>query len=577
MPRTLAQNSLWAAAFEPSPPRGWSLRAGDASPIRVKYHRALGTPMHRRRGVRQAAGWAGVVVALLVLAIPSLTLTLPGEFRTDARTTSAAPVPPLLAAERSLGCSLRTTAEPVDCPTAPHPSDAAATTPASGINSSAWIPVPEVQAPSPRYGAAMVDDESDGYVLLFGGGTTPPGGGVVVLGDTWIFSNGVWTNITSLVGRSPPPRLDAGIAYDSSDGYVVMFGGTTGVGGGAVLNDTWTFHDQVWTQVARGLAPSQRTGVAMAGDSADGSVLLFGGCIAQNCSAGVFNDTWSFHAGNWTHLATPGAVPSARARASLAFDASDAQMVLFGGGTATARFNDTWSFRAGSWTELHPAVAPSSRSIAGMAYDPSVGSLVLFGGKYYGDFYADTWLFTAGNWTIVSSVFQNTPPPRGDPAMVYDPQMGSVLLMGGETFFPGTLNDTWVLTANYGNVTGTIVPRTATVAVDGTILPVVSGGFHEALLPGSHTLQALATGYAPQSDTFKVTEGGTTVITVSLSPSVPTSTNSTPSSSPVFSTTAWIVVAILAGSTGFLAGTTMIYRSRPPPPERFYSEDEPDE
>jgi len=67
------------------------------------------------------------------------------------------------------------------------------------------------------------------------------------------------------------------------------------------------------------------------------------------------------------------------------------------------------------------------------------------------------------------------------------------------------------------------------------------------------------------------------VITVSLSPSVPTSTNSTPSSTPVFSTTAWIVVAILAGSTGFLAGTTMIYRSRPPPPERFYSEDEPDE
>ncbi len=481
-------------------------------------------------------------------------------------------------AARSLGCAAPPGATSFECAVAAptHGTNSPGARASAPINASAWIPVPQVTAPSPRYGAAMVDDVSDGYVLLFGGGTTPPSGGVVVFGDTWIFTNGQWSNITTVVGHAPPPRVDAGIAYDAADGYVVMFGGTTGVGGGAVLNDTWTYHDQVWSEVTGGPSPSARTGAAMTADAATGAVVLFGGCVPQNCTAGADNDTWTFHGGAWSRLSPVGPVPPARARASFAYDASDGELVLYGGGTATARFNDTWEMRDGNWTELHPAVAPSDRSIAGMVYDPAVGALVLFGGKYFGDFYADTWAFTGGNWTIVSAVYLNAPSPRGDPGMVYDPQMGCVLMIGGETFFPGTLNDTWVLTSTYGNVTGVVTPRTATVVVDGTALTVVSGGFREALLPGSHTLEALATGYVSQSDPFRVTEGASTVLSVTLAPSSSSATNSSSASGPVLSTTAWVVIAGLAASTGFLAGTTLIYRSRPAPPPPRMVDDEPE-
>jgi hypothetical protein len=510
----------------------------------------------------------GSVVALLLVCSPAVGgvrafgAGVPSNARVDG------PAALVVEAAASLGCSVTSggllgpctgsSAQPVAIPSVRE------------INGSAWIPDPQGTAPSPRYGAAMVDDVGDGYVLLFGGGATPPSGGLLVYGDTWIFAGGAWSNITSIVGPGPAPRVDAGITYDPSDGYVVMFGGATGFGGRTVLNDTWAYRNDLWTNLTKGTAPSPRAGAVMAADTADSTVVLFGGCAPENCTSSTYNDTWEFKAGVWSDISAPSPIPAARAGAALTYDAADGYLVMFGGTTPTARLNDTWTFRSGKWLELFPTAAPSGRLDAGLVYDPSLASVVLFGGKYYGDFYSDTWLFRAGIWSSVSSSLPNSPAPRGDPGLVFDPALSALLLQGGQTFFPDSLNDTWVLTADSGNLSGTVTPKDATVAVDGRTVEVVSGGFREALLPGDHSVLALADGYVSETMSVAVQQGATSVVTITLKPVGSTPVYSNTSSPDLFSTTAWLVIVVLTGTTAFFLGTTLMYRTRgrTGPPER---------
>ena len=124
---------------------------------------------------------------------------------------------------------------------------------------------------------ATVYDDRDGYVLF------------CAEGQTWTFSGGVWTNITASSPPSPPFRIDPQLAYDDVTGQVILFGGYGP--GGVPRNDTWAFSNGTWTNVTSGSSPPSRYGGAMTNDSADSSMLLFGG-DTQGGSAGNLNDTW---------------------------------------------------------------------------------------------------------------------------------------------------------------------------------------------------------------------------------------------------------------------------------------------
>jgi hypothetical protein len=109
-------------------------------------------------------------------------------------------------------------------------------------------------------------DPADGYVLAFGGGNDF----LTALGsagdsDTWKWSNGQWTNITSSVSDAPPPRLTTGMVYDSVIGHVLFFGGenvhctqvnfyctamTT-----TAYSDTWEYSSAAWTNLSATLSP----------------------------------------------------------------------------------------------------------------------------------------------------------------------------------------------------------------------------------------------------------------------------------------------------------------------------------
>jgi PKD repeat protein len=100
----------------------------------------------------------------------------------------------------------------------------------------------QVHAPNPtpsyqygyRYGDALTYDSALSKIVLFGGYSFTG-----VLNDTWTFSNGVWTNVTGLVGPAPPARRSAAMSVDSSGFPPLLFGGTQTSFAAGNLNDTW--------------------------------------------------------------------------------------------------------------------------------------------------------------------------------------------------------------------------------------------------------------------------------------------------------------------------------------------------
>lgn len=312
------------------------------------------------------------------------------------------------------------------------------------------IPAP-VAGLRPVAGASMVYDSADHYVVLFGGENST----VPTLGATWIFKNGIWSQLHPLV--SPPGRWGAMIAYDAVDGYVVLYGGANWTNNGTnILNDTWTFKGGTWTHLSLGSNPGHRVQAMMTYDGLISAVLLFGGA---NCSIGCgytlatqkwWNDTWEFVHGKWAQVLTTKAPPLTSA-ADFSYDAATRQAVLFGGyekvpsikmpGHWTLRaVNSTWAFASGKWTLRHPPTSPYLLAYYPSAYDPKDRGVMLLAN--IGSSSVGTWEYEHTNWTRLSP--NASPPERLWAAMTFDPAGPYMLLVGGVSLYPfAYMNDTW--------------------------------------------------------------------------------------------------------------------------------------
>ena len=85
-------------------------------------------------------------------------------------------------------------------------------------------------------------------VLLFGGQhfwASPTAGDKTAnatLNETWLYSGGVWKNIST--AQSPHPRFGAAMTFDVPEGAIILFGGLGGTGAkwtSPLLGDTWWF------------------------------------------------------------------------------------------------------------------------------------------------------------------------------------------------------------------------------------------------------------------------------------------------------------------------------------------------
>ena len=336
---------------------------------------------------------------------------------------------------------------------APGPLVNATSPPTTWINLTAFTP----NSPSPRWLAAMTFDPVDNYVLLFGGGQTNTYGAIVAdFDDTWSFANGTWTEIYT--SSAPSGRYAAGLAWDQTDGYAVLFGGTQN--GSACYNDTWTYVSGTWSNLTgtTNQTPIARWRMGMTWDAGDGYVLMFGGSDVSATTSG-YNDTWSFLHGTWTQL-NPSGSPPTRYRTTMVYDSADGYAVIFGG-CQTYSTNcpnaGTWTYHNLSWTQLSPASHPAARVYMTMVYDIDYAHVVLFGGSSSAAAPTpdrDTWAFVDGNWTQITSNLTKSPPSIVYSAAAYDARDHYMVLFGGDHSDYSPTAETWILGPSlYGSLT----------------------------------------------------------------------------------------------------------------------------
>jgi hypothetical protein len=202
--------------------------------------------------------------------------------------------------------------------------------------------------------------------------------------------------------NEPGPRVDSEVSDDPSGGNIILFGGLSVAGGSyAALNDTWAFSTGTWTRVSSPASPPARFGEGLAFNSTAGPLDLFGGCATYlptgwpTCTV-PRNDLWTFSAGVWTAVTGLSGAPTGRTNFGFAASTALGETVAFGGLSASGLLNETWQLRNGDWTGLTNSLlwSPSARESVALTYDSASGTnyFVLFGG-WNGTYLGETWVY----------------------------------------------------------------------------------------------------------------------------------------------------------------------------------------
>ena len=197
--------------------------------------------------------------------------------------------------------------------------------------------------------------------------------------------------------------------------------------------------------VSNHVSPPPLAFAAAAYDASDHYVVLFGGLTDSDQ---VYGTTWIFSNANWSTAPSGAVRPAPRWGASMAFDAAAGDVVMFGGCSDPGcghSLNDTWTYAAGIWTNrtATSGAAPPPRGRAMMTFDPNLGELLLMGGQANGPGgpLADAWCYRNGSWAVLPAD-PNGPVPRLGAGLAFDPGRNATILFGGNAG-TGILGDTW--------------------------------------------------------------------------------------------------------------------------------------
>ena len=296
-----------------------------------------------------------------------------------------------------------------------------------------WTPLSTATSPQATVEGSMAYDPAMNETILFGGT------GDSIVNATWAYNGSTWTELSP--ATSPSARFEASMAYDPSTSQLILFGGSTGP---TSLGDTWDWNGTTWTKLAPVDNPLARSGASMAYDPATSQLVLYGGFEPGGFPADG-SDTWIWNGTNWTEAVAQTGLPAGYG-ASMAFDTSSSQLILFGGfyvgHVTTTATDETWSWNGTAWTQLKPTTSPPARGGASMAYDPAISKLVLFGGDGSAD-YTDTWTWGGVTWTQLNP--QASPSTGITGSMTYDAHASQLLYFGGQSATTFS-NQTWSLT-----------------------------------------------------------------------------------------------------------------------------------
>jgi hypothetical protein len=137
---------------------------------------------------------------------------------------------------------------------------------------------------------------------------------------------------------------------------------------------------------------------------------------------------------------------------SLAYDARNNEIVLFGGGYVAepgpggrvVGYTGTWVYKDGDWRRLPLQVQPPARTNTRLVSDTKNELLVVFGGDGQSHYFADTWIYDLKTRSWRSSKAPG-PEARAGHFTVYDPRTGWVIVGGG--YNRRDLTDMWAYDA----------------------------------------------------------------------------------------------------------------------------------
>src|SRR4051812_24542884 len=167
----------------------------------------------------------------------------------------------------------------------------------------------------------MVYDALHQQVVLFGGALDTQNH--IYVGDTWVWDGTTWTQ--KFPATSPPARELHAMAYDSVNQQVVLFGGLDNLG---YRNDTWVWDGTTWTKKNPATSPPVQGFHSMAYDKARQQIVLGGG-IGSASGTGISNDTWVWDGTNWSHKTPATNPPEGFDQAVLAYDEARQVTVRF--------------------------------------------------------------------------------------------------------------------------------------------------------------------------------------------------------------------------------------------------------
>ena len=219
-----------------------------------------------------------------------------------------------------------------------------------------WTLVSTVHSPGAQSQTSIIYDSCRQKTVLFD-----------TQGRTWEYDGTDWTRVST--SASPSARSLAAAVFDAGHCRTLLFGGEPNTGSPNALFDTWSYDGINWTQFNNAPPPPGRWGHAMAFDTSRGRIVLFGGYGPAYPGGTDMNDTWEFDGTNWVQV-FPQASPPSLAQAGMLYDQSRDRIVLFGGTQA-------WEYTPGPvWAVIATHTGTFSQGQTGATYTLTVANTV---------------------------------------------------------------------------------------------------------------------------------------------------------------------------------------------------------
>lgn len=244
----------------------------------------------------------------------------------------------------------------------------------------------------------------------------------------------------SVVGLAQPSaRGYVDMVYVPQVGKVLLFGGQAiPTPPYTMVGETWWYDPaaQTWERVTSEPQPSPRGAGNLEVHTPTGTVVMFGGGVAQDGGFHSYSETWLFDPSEerWSLLEpVDGVGPEASIGEMLAYHPPSDLFVLHGGLTLSpfAFLDHTWhlDLAAERWTRAEPQTRPTGRNYNAFDYDPRNERLVMSGGGpeiddelWHYDPRTVTWSFVERDGVMAAQPY---------PRMVFDDATGTLLRYGG--------------------------------------------------------------------------------------------------------------------------------------------------